>query len=264
MFTRFALAAALLFSTAIGIQHGSFEGSVVRIQGDPILATNAVAVTDDDLRCTLVGKISSLLNGDDPTTTGACGSRAEEWVAVMLQGLKETNGACIAAPQIGISKRIIVMSVPLERIRGETGGIVMPPTVLVNPELFPSADSGIDGMQETWESCLSVPNELVVVKRHKRIRYRGQRLDGTYVVGEAWGRLALTLQHEVDHLNGVLMTDMAVAEPSSTNHIRADAKGGVESTEHWDLMGSEDYNIRTFMFPGASTAPGPGDTGVYA
>ena len=63
----------------------------------------------------------------------------------------------------------------------------------------------------------------------------------------------------MDHLNGVLMTDVAVAEPSSTDHIRADAKGGVQSTEHWDLMGSEDYNIRTFMFPGAFVVADPGD-----
>ena len=113
----------------------------------------------------------------------------------------------------------------------------MPPVVLVNPELWPLEDPAVaENMQDTWESCLSIPGKHVVVKRHKSIRYRAQRLDGAVVEGVAYGRLALTLQHEVDHLGGVLMTDVAEAAPNGAGEPRADGLGGVSSTTHWDLM----------------------------
>ena len=180
----------LLLSSAAGVPHGSFEGSVVRVQGDPVLAANATAVTAADLLCS-----SAVSGGATAAIEGGCGAPAEKWVALMLQGLRETHGACIAAPQVGISKRAILMSVPQERIREEEAGKVMPPAVLINPQLWPSADSETaDNFLETWESCLSVPNKYVVVKRYKSIPYTGQRLDGTEVEGVARGRLALTLQ----------------------------------------------------------------------
>lgn len=244
--------------------HGAFEGSVVRVAGDPILAAQAAIVTAEELAC------RTLEGGAAPAIAGGCGAPVEEWVATMLQGLRETKGACIAAPQVGVSKRLIIMSIPAERIREEAQYLdlygegkrisapfteVMPPVVLANPELRPLADDvPNEDMQETWESCLSIPGKHVVVKRHKSIRYRAQRLDGTVIEGVAHGRLALTLQHEVDHLGGILMTDVAEAAPSGASEPRADGLGGVSSTTHWDLMGEPGYDMRTFTIPGSHHA----------
>ena len=258
------------------IAHGAFEGSVVRVLGDPVLTATAAEVTADDLRCG--GGADG--DGAPPTIEGGCGARIEEWVALMLRGLAETQGACIAAPQVGVSKRLIVMSIPAERVReehglrdeqadehpsdgdgsdGATG--VMPPAVLVNPVLRPLAGDGAPPTREVWESCLSLPSERVVVRRHDAVRYTAQRLDGTSVEGVARGRLALTLQHEVDHLDGVLMTHGAVDEPYA-GRPRADGLGGVTSTEHWELMRAPGYSLRTFTLPGAALIDGRSSKGV--
>lgn len=77
-------------------------------------------------------------------------------------------------------------------------------------------------------------------------------MDGVWVEGVASGRLALVLQHEVDHLNGVLMTDVGIETPTSGAYMRLDSLGAIQSTDHWELMNDPDYNMRTAMFNGAS------------
>lgn len=218
---------------------GSFEGSIVRVKGDPILARRAERVTEEELR-------------------GGNLSIAEGIVRKMIQGVRETHGSCIAAPQIGVSKRIVLMSLAEERLREEdpnSPNVVSPPSVLINPEIFPMNESVDMKTIPVWEGCLSVPGTYVVVNRYETIRYRAQRLDGAYVEGIATGRLALTLQHEVDHLFGILMTDVSTNE---SNPIRSDARGAVTSTTHWDMMNDDTYDIRTYIFPGATVTPSPG------
>mmetsp|Transcript_71401 Transcript_71401/g.127371 ORF Transcript_71401/g.127371 Transcript_71401/m.127371 type:complete len:259 (-) Transcript_71401:202-978(-) len=223
--------------------HGSFPGSVVRVKGDPVLRAVAEPVTQEELRCQTSAP-------KDAVIVGGCGAPAESWVSLMLQGLQETHGACIAAPQVGISERLIIMSIPSERIREEKleagSSTVSPPIVMVNPAFWPLPDAE---MLDVWETCLSIPGERVVVQRHAAIAYRAQRLDGVIVQGKASGRFALTLQHEVDHLDGILMTDKSV-EP--VGKPRADGLGSVTSTNHWALMNATGYSLRTFMPPGAA------------
>lgn len=80
-------------STSEEVHHGAFEGSIVRVIGDPVLSEVAEEITEDELHC------DSNYDGSLSTTIpGACGAPAEEWVASMLQGIKETKGAAIAAP----------------------------------------------------------------------------------------------------------------------------------------------------------------------
>eukprot|EP00931_Biecheleriopsis_adriatica_P079088 TRINITY_DN52502_c0_g1_i1.p1 TRINITY_DN52502_c0_g1~~TRINITY_DN52502_c0_g1_i1.p1 ORF type:complete len:263 (-),score=19.59 TRINITY_DN52502_c0_g1_i1:114-902(-) len=231
--------------------HGAFPGSVVRVSGDPILAAKAALVTGSELRCPEITP-----SAGDLMIPKGCGAIAESWVARMLQGLQETRGAAIAAPQVGVSKRIIVFSIPSERLREEKlqdgASEVSPPMVMVNPELWPlnTAKHSAQSLQEVWETCLSVPGKRVVARRHPAVRYRAQRLDGVVVEGEAKGRLALTLQHEIDHLEGILMTDVGV-EAMLEGQPRADGLGPVTSTAHWDLMHAPWYSLRNYTFAGA-------------
>ena len=117
--------------------HGAFPGSVVRTIGDPVLKETAPALTDEELRCANTGHAA---------LAGGCGAPAEAWIALMLRGLRETNGAAIAAPQVGISKRLVVMAIPRERVREErqAGSVVSAPVVLINPQLWPTGDNLTD------------------------------------------------------------------------------------------------------------------------
>lgn len=239
-------------TTPEGIQrrHGAFEGSIVLVEGDPILARNATEVFEEEMVCR-----HDDIDDDDDT----CGSKVEAYVERMMRGMRETYGSCIAAPQVGISKRVILMSLPRERLLEEHneedgGNKVSPPAILVNPEIGPLNPS--DPTVYVWEGCLSVPGKYLVVPRYTSIWYKAQRMDGVWFRGIARGRLALTMQHEVDHLNGVLMTDVAVPVETiegALSTIRSDARGAVTSTDHFDLMKTiPGYNLRTYIPEGAS------------
>ncbi|WP_207456191.1 peptide deformylase [Azospirillum sp. SYSU D00513] len=119
--------------------------------------------------------------------------------ADMIETMEDAPGVGLAAPQIHVSKRIIVFRVPADRSGGET----VEPTVLINPELEPVGEE----MELGWEGCLSIPGLRGVVPRHARIRYRGVGLDGAPIEREAAGFHARVVQHEFDHLNGVLYID---------------------------------------------------------
>lgn len=120
--------------------------------------------------------------------------------ADMAETMIDAGGVGLAAPQIHESLRIIVFRVPGERREsGEDDG-PSGITVLVNPEIEPVGD----GMLSGWEGCLSIPGLRGLVPRHARIHYRGFDLDGNPVEREAAGFHARVVQHEVDHLDGVL------------------------------------------------------------
>jgi peptide deformylase len=129
----------------------------------------------------------------------------------MLETLADIGGVGLAAPQVHVSKRVVIFEVPAGRAAragdGEAPAIAM--TVLINPEIEPLSDDKESG----WEACLSVPGLTGVVPRHARIRYRGFGLHGERIEREASGFHARVVQHECDHLDGVLypmrMTDMS-------------------------------------------------------
>ena len=121
-------------------------------------------------------------------------------VADMLDTMRANDGAGLAAIQIGVLLRVVVFEVELgENPRyPEAGGV--PLTVLVNPEIEPLGNDRALG----WEGCLSVPGMRGVVPRYTRLRYRGfdelgQRIDRTVD-----GFHARVVQHECDHLDGIL------------------------------------------------------------
>ena len=119
--------------------------------------------------------------------------------ADMIDTMMDAPGVGLAAPQVHESRRIIVFRVPSDRSGGES----VEPTVLVNPVIEPIGDE----MALGWEGCLSIPGMRGIVPRHTHIRYRGVGLDGEPIEREARGFHARVIQHENDHLDGILYID---------------------------------------------------------
>jgi len=113
----------------------------------------------------------------------------------MLEMMYDSEGVGIAAPQIGVSKRIIIVDV-------EPYDLDKDPIVLINPEIVDQ-----QGQEGAEEGCLSVPEVRGEVKRAEKVIVEGLDLDGEKVRIEATELLARALQHEIDHLNGVLFID---------------------------------------------------------
>jgi peptide deformylase len=131
----------------------------------------------------------------------------EALIADMEETMRALEGAGLAAPQIGVGLRIVVFGFESNKRYPDAGGV--PHTVLINPLLTPLSDE----IEEGWEGCLSLPGLRGVVPRWRHLRYqgfdpRGQRIDRTVE-----GFHARVVQHETDHLDGVLypmrMRDMS-------------------------------------------------------
>ncbi|MEO0392415.1 MAG: peptide deformylase [Pseudomonadota bacterium] len=124
---------------------------------------------------------------------------ADTMVATMLAA----PGVGLAAPQVNVPLRMLVYSVPAARIDDDQKVQPLGPQVLINPELKPLSDD----IEYGPEGCLSIPGLKGQVPRYTHLGYRGMDLDGQTVEGEAFGFHARVLQHEVDHLDGVLYLD---------------------------------------------------------
>ena len=108
----------------------------------------------------------------------------------MLAFMKKNNGIGLAATQVGVLKRIIVADL------GNS------PFCLINPEIQKAS-----GENKMTEGCLSVPDATVEISRRTKIDVRGKDIKGKDIFIETKGLLARVLQHEIDHLNGVLICD---------------------------------------------------------
>jgi peptide deformylase len=120
----------------------------------------------------------------------------------LLRDMHETmtalNGAGLAAPQIGVSQQIVIFGVGKNPRYPQAEEV--PYTVLINPRLEPAASE----MEEGWEGCLSVPGMRGLVPRYKHLRYRGFDQFGNAIDRTVADFHARVVQHEVDHLNGIL------------------------------------------------------------
>ncbi len=121
-----------------------------------------------------------------------------ELVTDMDQTMRALNGAGIAAPQVGASLRVVIFEVTHNPRYPQAEPV--PYTVLINPTLDPIGDE----RDEAWEGCLSVPGLRGVVARHANLRYRGFDLEGVRIDRTVSGFHARVVQHEVDHLDGIL------------------------------------------------------------
>lgn len=146
----------------------------IRVVGDPVLRTAAAEVTDID------GKLARLAHD-------------------MLETMYEAPGLGLAAPQVGVGKRMFVYDLdPEERAD---------PHVLVNPRIVES-----EGEWAYEEGCLSIPGLSFEIVRPKLVHIVGLDLDGNEVSIEADELQARLFQHELDHLDGVLMTERMDAD----------------------------------------------------
>jgi peptide deformylase len=122
----------------------------------------------------------------------------KDLLADMHDTMEHLSGAGLAAPQIGVGLRAVIFGVTNNPRYPQAEEI--PYTVLINPVLEPISDE----MEEAWEGCLSVPGLRGVVPRYKRLRYRGFDAAGVAIDRVAEGFHARVVQHECDHLDGIL------------------------------------------------------------
>lgn len=110
-------------------------------------------------------------------------------VADMAETMEDASGLGLAAPQVHVPLRLFVW-------RGGAGNVI----ALINPEIEPVGEE----VEDAWEGCLSIPGLRGSVTRPARIRFRGVDIEGRPFEGEAAGLAARVIQHETDHLDGVL------------------------------------------------------------
>lgn len=146
----------------------------IRLDGDPILRQKATRITriDDSVR-TLT---------DD-----------------MWETLADANGVGLAAPQVGVSRRLVIVHIPEGYIEEAPEEVSL---VLVNPEIVKSR-----GEEMGMEGCLSIPGWQGEVPRADQVTVKAQNLEGRDIRLKLDGWAARVVQHEIDHLDGILYTD---------------------------------------------------------
>jgi peptide deformylase len=116
----------------------------------------------------------------------------------MRDTMRDLNGAGLAAPQIGVGLRLVIFGV--ESNPRYPDAVPVPYTVLINPTLTPIGSE----MDEGWEGCLSVPGMRGLVPRYRELRYTGVDAAGRPIDRTVTDFHARVVQHEVDHLDGIL------------------------------------------------------------
>ena len=152
-------------------------------------------------------------------------------LADMIETMIDAGGVGLAAPQVHQSIRVLVYRLPAERVSAEqpdrgAAELANSRATLINPELEPLDDRMVLGL----EGCLSIPGLRGLVPRYAAVRYRGLDAESRPVNGEAHGFHARVLQHEVDHLDGVLFLDrmpdlISLAFDSELHHLLDEKTG---------------------------------------
>jgi len=127
------------------------------------------------------------------------GPQLRELLVDMRETMAALDGAGLAAPQIGVPLRVVIFGTGEQNPRYPDAEVV-PPTVLINPQIELLSEQIEDG----WEGCLSVPGMRGLVPRYLHIRYRGVDEHGHNLDRRVSGFHARVVQHEVDHLDGIL------------------------------------------------------------
>ena len=159
---------------------------------------NATAATSTDAQGT---KVHPIVKYPDPVLSkrGAdvteFGPELAQFVEEMWASMYAAHGIGLAAPQIGVSKRITVIDVTFKERPDER-------VVLINPEVIER-----EGKQFEEEGCLSLPEIREKVQRAARVKVRAQDVNGEFFEAEGTELLARAMQHEIDHLDGILFID---------------------------------------------------------
>ena len=145
----------------------------------------------------------------------------KSFVNDMIETMIDARGVGLAAPQVFRPQRIVIFFVPA----GRNGGVEIPLTVMINPVITPLDEA----TNEALEACLSVPGLTGAVPRYTNIKYRFRDMTGAEIEREAHGFHARVVQHECDHLDGILypqrMADMTTLAFTDVLQAEADARG---------------------------------------
>ena len=153
-------------------------------------------------------------------------------VADMVETLDDIGGAGLAAPQVHVPRRVVIFRVPAERVTDHPDDLPQELMTLINPVITPLGD----GQEIGWEGCLSVPGLRGAVPRWTRIRYRGVTPEGDTIDRTVEGFHARVVQHECDHLDGILypqrMTDLRLLAFNEENtRFPIDIEGAAPAME---------------------------------
>ncbi len=126
-------------------------------------------------------------------------------IADMVDTMADAPGIGLAAPQVHVPKRLVIFHIPESRANQEEDengneDEAVPMTVLINPEIEALDEARVTGL----EGCLSLPDMVGMVPRFRHIRYKALAPDGSVIEREASGYHARVVQHECDHLDGIL------------------------------------------------------------
>ena len=145
----------------------------------------------------------------------------KKFAADMVETMRKADGVGLAAPQVGVNERFIVVEMPKEGFEDDPQAGQL--FVLVNPEIVRARGKKEPGD----EGCLSIPGYIGEVMRHTQITVKGQNLEGKEVRVKAFDFLARAFQHEIDHLDGVLFIDH-IDDPEKLRRIVHDPE-----TDEW-------------------------------
>jgi peptide deformylase len=129
----------------------------------------------------------------------------------MLETMQQAGGVGLAAPQVGVSLRLVVIQMPEEE-----------PIVLVNPEIVKCS-----GEREVVEGCLSVPGYAAHIKRSVSVTAKGRDRTGKEIRIKGEGLLAQALEHEIEHLDGILYIDHLASPDDLQRVVPEDDAGGM-------------------------------------
>ena len=122
----------------------------------------------------------------------------------MTETMLDAKGVGLAAPQVHVSKQIIIFRLPEDDLENEERQIKI--TALINPKIANISEE----TENHWEGCLSIPGMLGLVKRYSKISYEGFDMNGNLIKQKAEGLHARIVQHEFDHLMGIVYTHRLV------------------------------------------------------
>lgn len=170
---QYAYCCGSMFNHRVKIRNGAM---CIALMGNPILYQRTKDITD--LQAPEIGQMAVKLK-DILTTMQATG---------------------FAAPQLFSPLRMMIIGVSAKRAQKFGYKEAIPTTVLINPTIKPLSDE----ITMTWEGCYSIPRMMGLVPRYQHIQYSGYLPDGKFITREATGFHAFIVQHEYDHLNGIL------------------------------------------------------------
>ena len=123
----------------------------------------------------------------------------------MTETMLDADGVGLAAPQVHVNKQVIVFRVLNDNNETKDDNKIEI-TALINPKISKESEE----VDDQWEGCLSIPNMLGLVKRYSKIKYQGLDMNGNLINKKAEGLQARIVQHEYDHLLGILYTHKLV------------------------------------------------------